>query len=399
MSIRNHLLTQCAAVSVALALVSAGGTPPATAASPPVTAASRQVAGPVAAQAARKALPTAKAVKYAKTTANLNLRRGAGTRYASLGILKKGTVVVRTGKTSGGWWQVRHGSRTGWASATYLRAAAAPAGTAPRPRAAAAIRWFAGTQALYAKPTFASKRLQAFSKGMKATQLRISGSWSYVQALGSRGWIPTRDLSKKATRYTGSTILPSRSHRWTRHASNVRIGGSTSTRSLGVVPAGETMPLLSSRDGWSRVKTSKGTGWIKNTLLTNLATKAPPHLQPVTSRMIKKVKAKYGRTYSSVGTLRNGSIGHRLGVGSDFMMRGWNKSSGIRNGNALAAYLVRNRASLDIDYIIWRDRIWLRQDGQWGPYSKGGWGRHLNARGWNATTMHYDHVHVETRVD
>lgn len=394
MSVRNQLFTQGAVASVALALVVAGGAPPAAAAAPRATTSSVSAAS----SAASLPLPTAAKTRYAKTTANLNLRRGAGTRYSSLGIMKKGTVVVRTGRTSGAWWQVKHGSKTGWASSTYLRATGKPAAT-PRPGTSTGIRWFAGSQALYVRPTFASKRLQAFTKGMKATQLRTSGSWSYVQAPGSRGWIPTRDLSKKATRYTGSTILPSSRHRWTRYASNVRTGGSTAFRSRGVVPAGEMMPVLSGRNGWTRVKTSKGTGWIKNTLLTNLATKAPPHLQPVTAKMIKKVKARYGRTYSSVGTLRNGSIGHRLGIGSDFMMRGWSTSSGIRNGNAIASYLVKNRASLDIDYIIWRDRIWLRQDGQWGRYSKGGWGRHLNARGWNATTMHYDHVHVETLVD
>lgn len=394
MSVRNQLFTQGAVASVALALVAAGGAPPAAAAAPRAPTSSVSAAS----LAASLPLPTAAKTRYATTTANLNLRRGAGTRYSSLGIMKKGTVVVRTGRTSGAWWQVKHGSKTGWASSTYLRATGKPAAT-PRPGTSTAIRWFAGSQALYVRPTFASKRLQAFTKGMKATQLRTSGSWSYVQAPGSRGWIPTRDLSKKATRYTGSTILPSSRHRWTRYASTVRTGGSTAFRSRGVVPAGEMMPVLSGRNGWTRVKTSKGTGWIKNTLLTNLATKAPPHLQPVTAKMIKKVKARYGRTYSSVGTLRNGSIGHRLGIGSDFMMRGWSTSSGIRNGNAIASYLVKNRASLDIDYIIWRDRIWLRQDGQWGPYSKGGWGRHLNARGWNATTMHYDHVHVETLVD
>ncbi|WP_417218271.1 SH3 domain-containing protein [Arthrobacter sp.] len=395
MSIRSQLFAQGTAASVALALVAAGGAPPASAAGHP--AASPPAA--IAASVVPLVVPTASVTRYAKTTANLNLRRGAGTRYSSLGVMKKGAVVVRTGKTSGAWWQVRYGGKTGWASSTYLRATGTTAAATPRPSTGSSTRWFAGTQALYTRPTFASKRLQAFTKGMKATTLRTSGSWTYVQAPGSRGWIPTRDLSKTATRYTGSTVLRSSSYRWTRYASNVRTGGSTSTRSLGVVPAGEMMPRLSGRNGWTRVKTSKGVGWIKNTLLTNLATQAPPHLQPVTAKMIKKVRAAYGPTFGSVGTLRNGSIGHRLGTGSDFMMRGWNSASGIRHGNALAAYLVRNRASLDIDYLIWRDRIWLRQDGQWGPYSKGGWGRHLNARGWNATTMHYDHVHVETLVD
>jgi uncharacterized protein YgiM (DUF1202 family) len=407
-----------AAASLALAVVVGGGAPPAAAATglqQPAAAAgalapgatggsglgaaaalSPATAAPASSRPA--SVPAAAAVKYAKTTANLHLRKGPGTRHASLGLMKKGTVVARTGKVSGAWWQVTYGGKTGWASTTYLRSTTAPA-TPQTPARKATDRWFGGSQALYTKPTFASKRLQAHTKGTKATLLRSSGTWSYVQAPSGKGWLPTADLSKTATRYTGATILPSSDYRWTRHRSNVRVGGSTSTRSLGVVPAGEMMPLLQVRNGWSKVKTSRGTGWIKNTLLTNLATNAPAHLQPVTAKLLKNVEARYAGSYSSAGTIRNGSIGHRLGLGVDYMIKGWSTSAGIRKGDALAAYLVKNHRALDVDYVIWRDRIWLSQDGQWGPYSKGGWGRHLDSRGWNATTLHHDHIHVDTLVD
>ncbi|MEE1621565.1 SH3 domain-containing protein [Zafaria sp. Z1313] len=386
----RRLLRRGAAGALALALAgTAFGTVPGAGAAP---ASSSSVA--VTTAAARVSVPAAPAATHARTTANLHLRAAAGTQHASLGIMPKGTVVARTGKVSGTWWQVRHGAKTGWASSTYLVAAPAPAKPAP----ASTARWFGGSQALYAQPTFASKRLQAFTKGTRATLVRASGAWSYVKAPGSEGWVPTRDLSTTATVYTGATILPSSTHRWALYRSNVRTGPSTATRSLGVVPAGEMMPLLASRNGWSQVKTSRGTGWIKGTLVTNLATKAPAYLQPVTARMLADVKARHGGSYGSVGTLRNGSIGHRLGLGADFMVKGWNTAAGIRNGDAMAAYLVANHRRLGVDYIIWRDRIWLSQDGQWGPYSKGGWGRHLNPRGWNATTMHFDHLHVETKV-
>jgi uncharacterized protein YgiM (DUF1202 family) len=385
------------AAGIALGIVVAGGAVPAAGAQAPGTATSA-VAGPVraaaplaVAPAARSAVPAA-ATKYAKTTANLHLRQRPGTKYASLALMPKGSVVARTGKVSGKWWEVRHAGKTGWASSDYLRSTAAPAA------AATSSRWFGGSQALYAKPTFSSKRLMAYTKGTKATVLRTSGSWSEVRALGGRGWIPTAALSKTQTYYTGATILPSATYRWTTGRANVRTGASTAHRSLGILPAGEMMPRLGTKNGWSRVKTSRGTGWIKNTLLTNLATKAPAHLQPVTAKMLKAVKRNFPNHYSSVGTLRSGSIGHRLGLGADFMIRNWSAASGIGNGNQMANYLVANADALGVDYIIWRDRIWLGQDGQWGPYSKGGWGRHLTSRGWNATTMHYDHIHVDTFV-
>ena len=348
--------------------------------------------------AAAQPLPAAVATKSARTTANLHLRQRAGTQYASLALIPLGTVVARTGRTAGTWWEVMYGGKTGWSSSAYLRAVVSSS-SAPAPApSASSTRWFSGSQALYTRPAYSSKRLMAHSRGTKVTVLRTSGTWSEVRAPSGTGWVRTGGLSKSVTRYTGATIYPSSSHRWTMYRSNIRTGPSTGHRSLGVLPAGEMMPLIQSRNGWSRVKSSRGTGWVKGTLLTNLATKAPPHLQPVTSRMLGAVKRNFPTAYSSVGTVREGSVGHRLGLGADLMITNWSAASGIDNGNRIVDYMIRNQKALAIDYIIWRDRIWLSQDRQWGPYSMGGWGRHLSPRGWNATTLHYDHIHVDTFV-
>ncbi|WP_417217609.1 D-alanyl-D-alanine carboxypeptidase family protein [Arthrobacter sp.] len=56
-----------------------------------------------------------------RTTANLNLRSGAGTRYRVLATVRRGSAVRLTGQRSGPWYQVKHGSRTGWMSSRYLR--------------------------------------------------------------------------------------------------------------------------------------------------------------------------------------------------------------------------------------------------------------------------------------
>lgn len=73
------------------------------------------ISSPVAA-----AVPAAAKKTTAKTTANLNLRKGAGTNHKSIRVIKKGTTVTKTGKTNGQWVQVKTSGKTGWVSSHYL---------------------------------------------------------------------------------------------------------------------------------------------------------------------------------------------------------------------------------------------------------------------------------------
>ena len=53
------------------------------------------------------------------TADSLNVRKGAGTGYAVIGNVKKGTAVA-VRKTSDGWHQINYGSGTGWVSGKYV---------------------------------------------------------------------------------------------------------------------------------------------------------------------------------------------------------------------------------------------------------------------------------------
>lgn len=53
------------------------------------------------------------------TTANLTMRTGSSTKYASLLSIPKGTHLISLG-TSGGWHKVSYNGKTGWVSGTYL---------------------------------------------------------------------------------------------------------------------------------------------------------------------------------------------------------------------------------------------------------------------------------------
>ncbi|MGB9034112.1 MAG: SH3 domain-containing protein [Paeniglutamicibacter sp.] len=323
-----------------------------------------------------------------RTSANLNLRQHPGTHFKSLVVLAKGTAVARTGKASGAWWEVKAGSRTGWVSSHYLVKAS---GQAPDSNpVAGANRWVDGTQPMYAKASLSSSRLAVQTDGTKVRLVKTAGNWSYIDTPAGQGWIPSSSLA------TSEPNNNSTSYRWTAYAANVRTGPSTSFSSLGILPANEKMAYLKTSDGWSRVKTTKGTGWIKNTLLTSVEYRAPKALQPMTRAMIQDVQERFGAGISSVGGSRAGSIGHSSGLAADFMIKDYSSAAGIKAGDRIAEYLVENHERLRISYLIWRDKLWLAEDGQWGPYSTGGWGKHLeSSRGWNATTLHMDHIHAE----
>lgn len=53
------------------------------------------------------------------TTANLNVRSGAGTTYSKLGLLSKGTAVTVTGE-SGNWYKINYGGKTAYVSKSYI---------------------------------------------------------------------------------------------------------------------------------------------------------------------------------------------------------------------------------------------------------------------------------------
>ncbi|MBV1779239.1 SH3 domain-containing protein [Paeniglutamicibacter sp. ABSL32-1] len=332
--------------------------------------------------------PAPTAVATHRTSANLNLRENPGTHYRSLVVLPKGTAVARTGKSSGAWWEVKAGSRTGWVSSDYLTKVS---GQAPESNAVAgANRWVDGTQPIYAEASLSSNRLAVQTGGTRVRLIKSSGNWSYIETPSGHGWIPSSSLA------TSEPSSNSTSYRWTAYAANVRTGPSTSFSTLGIIPANQKMAFVQTAEGWSQVKSSKGTGWIKNTLLTSVEYREPKELQPMTRSMISDVRDRFGDDISSVGGSRAGSVGHSSGLAADFMIKDYSSDAGIKAGDRIAQYLVENHERMGISYLIWRDKLWLAEDGQWGPYSTSGWGKHLaSSRGWNDTTRHMDHIHAE----
>jgi len=109
-----------------------------------------------------------------------------------------------------------------------------------------------------------------------------------------------------------------------------------------------------------------------------------PRMITVRAEIMQNFPMRYG-----VGCLRPGDPGeHGKGRACDFMMsRGGTMAAGAdaANGDALAAWLIKNGPRLGVMYIIWKQRYYdIRSGGGWDPMSDRG----------GVTANHYDHVHV-----
>lgn len=255
-----------------------------------------------------------------------------------------------------------------------------------------ASRWIDGTQPIYAMASLSSERLMAQAGGTEVKLLDVAGLWSYVQAPTGPGWILNSSLASSSANANGNSTTS----RWTTAEAILRKGASASDATIGIIPENQKIGYLKTTDGWSEVKTGMGAGWIKNDSLTMIEYRVPLELQPTTRLMIGDIEKRFGQDISGIGGSRSGSTGHSLGLAADFMIKKYDTAAGIRAGDEMVEYMIANSEKLGLSFIIWRDRIWLDKDGQWGPYSDGGWGKHLEmSRGWNATTRHMDHIHAE----
>lgn len=260
-------------------------------------------------------------VNYSKiTTANLNLRKSSNTTSAALLVIPKNTTLAVT-ETNGKWNKVSFKGKTGWVSGAYLKNAPVQK---PAPKVvhnyattytalfknasekslnlgglqrhtkvelvgksgsfskvkvsgksgfiltknlaaanpAVVSRWLKTTSPLFQTANSKSKKMTTLNQHAKVQWLRTSGTWQYVKTTAGSGWIQTSALSSTETKTPVA-------YRWTKANVNLRKGNSTSHASLGVVPNGEKVTYLKTSNGWSQVKSSKGTGWISNKYLAN----------------------------------------------------------------------------------------------------------------------------------
>ncbi|WP_035322183.1 C39 family peptidase [Peribacillus kribbensis] len=138
-------------------------------------------------------------VTYTVTASSLIVRSGAGTNYARLGSLPKGTKVQGLEKLSNGWVKITYQGKTAYVSGQYLKAAAAPAASTSYYIVTADvlnIRSGAGTN---------YKLIGKFTEGSKVTVTqKLSNGWSKVSFSGKIGYVSSQYLKPYSSGSTAS---------------------------------------------------------------------------------------------------------------------------------------------------------------------------------------------------
>lgn len=196
-----------------------------------------------------------KAKTYRYLSSYQVLRQNASSSSKSLAGLQRKTKIERLGAT-GSWTKVKAGGKTGFVPTSQLATG----------QPAAVYRYSQSKQAIYKTASTKGIPAKTLASGTKVEWLRTSGSWSYVLASGSYGWIQSSKLGTKAP--VVDKVIGSR---WVLDKTTVRATAASTGKSMGSIPAGEKLSLYSTSGSWSKVQTSRGTGWVPTSALVTSA--------------------------------------------------------------------------------------------------------------------------------
>lgn len=133
--------------------------------------------------------PTPDTTRQGQTTANLNVRTGAGTNHNIIRTLPNGTNLTILGE-SNGWFRIQSGNTTGWVSSEFVRITSNGSNnnnTVNRQGRVTAthlnVRAGAGTS---------HRILRSISNGTTVTILGESNGWFRIQTGNTTGWVSSQ---------------------------------------------------------------------------------------------------------------------------------------------------------------------------------------------------------------
>ena len=260
------------------------------------------------------------------TTSALNLRTGPGTSHQVVRVLPINTQVALTGVTQDGFSQVKDGSQLYWVSTAYLSSNAATTSTA---YTTTAVNLRTGPSTDYRIIRVLSVNTEVSLTGV------TQDGFSQVKDGDQLYWVSTIYLSDKRV-----------------------------SSDQGAVQG----PAAPSPDG--------------STSLTFGGSSGLTQLRETTKQVVYAVRANYPQINTMYGYRQDPLPDHPSGRAVDIMMP--NGANDVALGDSIAAYLQANANSLNIEYLIWRQRIWINGDSGWTWMADRG----------GTTANHYDHIHV-----
>ncbi|NNG21099.1 SH3 domain-containing protein [Naumannella sp. ID2617S] len=337
----------------------------------------------------------------AYTTAALNVRTGAGISYRVVTVLAKGARVQTTGVQTNGYAQIVLDGQVRWVSSQYLSGSAAPAPTPAGPGLPAVTGRATATAELMIRTT-SGDVFQVIRDVPAGTVLQLTGvtenGRTQIVFEGAVRWVNSLYLSDSATvsRPVTGGLPAVRGQRYATTALILRSGSGDVFTSYGDAPAGARLDVTGVvENGRAQIVYNGAVRWVTAKYLSDTApgptgggggssVSGQGGLSPNAQRVLAQLQGRFPQVRSYIGVRPDSLPDHPSGRAIDAMV--YNDAA---TGQAIADYVRANAASLNVDYIIWNQRIWSV------ARSSEGW-RYMADRGSN-TANHRDHVHITVR--
>ncbi len=221
---------------------------------------------------------------YIVTANSLNVRAGNGSKYTSLGALKKNNQVKVTGKTSNNWYRITFKGKTGYVSGSYLKPKTAAAKPAPKPVSKPKNNSNKVTKASGTYVVTANSLNVRAGNGSKYTSLgalkknsqvkvtgKTSNNWYQITFKGKTGYVSGAYLKLKTAAAKSNAIKVTKAngkYKVTASKLYVRLGNNTNYKSIGYLKKNAKINVTGkTSNGWYRINLKGKVGYVSGKYL------------------------------------------------------------------------------------------------------------------------------------
>ena len=205
------------------------------------------------------------ASQIATVTENVNFRTGPSTSYSSITVISKGSSIEVL-STSGNWVNAKYNGKTGYIYKDYVSNSTSTSNsettqTTKYVNTTAGLNVRTGPSTSYAK-------IATLSYGQSVNVLSTSNGWSKINYNGSTGYVSSQYLqSTKPSSSSSSETSQTVKYVNTTSGLNMRTGPATSYAKITTIAYGQSVNVLSTSTGWSKINYSGSTGYVSSQYL------------------------------------------------------------------------------------------------------------------------------------
>ena len=186
-------------------------------------------------------------------------------------------------------------------------------------------------------PSTSYSSIGKFNKGDKVEYLGESGSWVKVKYSSKTGYVygtyVGEDTSNTTTKYVNATSL------------NFRSGPSTSYSIIGSISKGSKVEVISTSNGWSKIKYDGKTGYVSSKYLTSSAPESSTTTTKYVNATTLNVRSGPSTSYSVIGSLSNGSKVEVISTSNGWSKINYNGKTGYVSSQYLSSSATNNSTS------------------------------------------------------